>query len=202
MSRIDIPLMRVESLKEGVHLALDQLRANKFRSALTIIGIVVGVATVMAMSAMVSGIRHGIMTELEAAGPKNFFFGRFDWNEVRISDDGPPWGNNPKVTVAEILELNQLPGIKEAIPGVDVNGATVEFGKERLNNVGVPGRGSGWTQYTTGKIVAGHDFLPSDVNSSAPVAVITLLMAEKLFGSLDPIGRAIRINGQQFRVVG
>ena len=202
MSNFKIPMMRVESLKEGVVLALDQLRANKFRSTLTIIGIVVGVATVMAMSAMVSGIRHGIMSELEAAGPKNFFFGRFDWNEVRMVTDGPPWGSNPKVTVEEILALNKLPAIKEAIPGVDVNSAIVEHGKERITNVAVPARGAGWTQYTTGTIIAGHDFLPTDVASSAPVAVITLALAEKLFGPLDPIDRAIRINGQQFRVVG
>jgi putative ABC transport system permease protein len=202
MSKLGIPMMRIESLQEGVNLALDQLRANKFRSVLTIIGIVVGVATVMAMSAMVSGIRHGIMTELEAAGPKNFFFGRFDWNEVRISDDGPPWGDNPKVTVAEILSLNKLPAIKEAIPGVDINGAVVEYGKERLPSVGTYGRGAGWTQFTTGTIVAGHDFLPNDVTSSAAVAVITIELADKLFGPLDPIGRAIRIDGQAFRVVG
>jgi putative ABC transport system permease protein len=202
MSKIRIPMMRIESLQEGVHLAIDQLRANKFRSALTIVGIVVGVATVMAMSAMVSGIRHGIMTELEAAGPKNFFFGRFDWNEVRMVSDGPPWGDNPRVTVEEILSLNKLPAIKEAIPGADVNGASVTFGGERLPSVGVPGRGAGWTNYTTGQIVAGHDFLPNDVKSSAPVAVVTLQLAEKLFGHLDPIGRTIRINGQPFRVVG
>lgn len=202
MSKLGIPMMRMESLHEGVVLALDQLRANKFRSVLTIIGIVVGVASVMAMSAMVSGIRHGIMTELAAAGPKNFFFGRFDWNEVRMVSDGPPWGDNPKVTVGEILALNKLPAVKEAIPGVDINGAVVEFGKERLPSVGTFGRGAGWTQFTTGNIVAGHDFLPSDVTSSAAVAVITTQLADKLFSQLDPIGRAIRINGEQFRVVG
>jgi putative ABC transport system permease protein len=51
-------------------------------------------------------------------------------------------------------------------------------------------------------MVAGHDFLPGDVTSAAPVAVITTQMADKLFGSLDPVGRIIRLNGQPFRVIG
>lgn len=193
---------RLEAFTEGAALAIDQLRANKFRSALTILGIVVGVATVMAMSAIVAGIRGGIMTELEAAGPKNFFFGRFDWNEVRISDEeGPPWGSNPKVTVDEVIALNKLPAIKEAIPGVDGNGS-VEYGKERIPSVQFPGRGANWSAYTTGIIVAGHNFLDSDVQRASPVAVITTDLADKLFGPLDPIGRQIRLSGQPFRVVG
>jgi putative ABC transport system permease protein len=163
---------------------------------------VVGGATVMARSAMVSGIRHGIMSEMEAAGPKNFFFSRFDWNDVRIVTDGPPWGRNPEVTVAEIISLNRLPAVEEAIPGVDVQGTVVEFGRERITSVPAFGRGAGWTNFTTGNIVAGHDFLPSDVASSAPVAVITTQLAEKLFGPLDPVGRSVRVNGQQFRIIG
>jgi putative ABC transport system permease protein len=202
MSKLEMQLMRLESLKEGVHLAIDELRANKFRSSLTIIGIVVGVATVMAMSAMVSGIRHGIMSEMEAAGPKNFFLSRFDWNEVRIVSDECSWCGLPKVTVAEIMSLNRLPAVEEAIPGVDVQQTVVEFGNERITTVPAFGRGAGWTQFTSGNIVAGHNFLPSDVSSSAPVAVITTQLADKLFNSLDPIGRAIRVNGQQFRVIG
>lgn len=193
---------RIEAFTEGATLAIDQLRANKFRSVLTILGIVVGVATVMLMSSIVAGIRGGIMNELEAAGPKNFFFGRFDWNEVRISDsNGPPWGNNPKVTVDEVTSLKKLPAIRDAIPAVDGSGS-VEYGGVRIPNVQFPGRGATWTSYTTGKIVAGHDFLDNDVQSGAPVAVITTLLADKLFGPLDPIGRQIRLNGQAFRVVG
>ena len=200
--RPEFRMIRIESFVEGASLALDQLRANKFRSTLTILGIVVGVATVMAMSALVAGIRGGIMTELEASGPKNFMFARFDWNEVRIhSDNEPPWGKNPKVRVAEVVALNKLPTVKGAYPYADGN-ATVTFGGERLASVQVPGRDAGWTNFTTGTMVAGHDFLPSDVTSAAPVAVITTQMADKLFGTLDPIGRTIRLNGQPFRVVG
>ena len=201
MSKFNVPLMRIESLKEGVVLALDQLRANKFRSVLTIIGIVVGVATVMWMSAMVTGIRSGIMTELEAAGPKNFFFARYNWNEVKMVSDGPPWGDNPKVTVEEVLALRRLPAVKEAIPGVDGSGS-FEFGKERVASVNIAGRGSGWTAYTTGTMIAGHDFMPNDVAAGAPVAVLSEELAATLFGPLDPVNRTFRINGQAFRVSG
>lgn len=194
--------VRLESFVEGASLAIDQLRSNKFRSTLTILGIVVGVATVMAMSALVVGIRGGIMDELEAAGPKNFMFARFDWNDVRISDGHePPWGDNPEVTVGEILALNRLPAVKAAYPGVDGQ-SIVNFGSERLPSVQTLGRDAGWTDFTRGKMLAGHDFLPTDVDGAAPLAVITTQMADKLFGTLDPIGRAIRLNGQPFRVIG
>jgi putative ABC transport system permease protein len=187
--------MRFESLQEGATLALDQLRANKFRSALTVLGIVVGVATVMTMSAVITGIRTSITSEMEAAGPKNFFLARFDWNSVRISNDGPPWGDNPRVVASE------APSIRRAIVGLDGSGE-IEYGNERVPNAQIWSRGAGWSEYTTGTILSGHDYLPSDVAASRPVVVLTKPLADKLFGPLDPIGRNVRIRGQAFTVIG
>ena len=193
--------MRIESLQEGATLAIDQLRANKFRSALTILGIVVGVATVMAMSAMVSGIKTSIMSAMESAGPKNFFVTRFDWNSVRVVSDGPPWGNNPPIRPEEAERLEGTPGVRRIVLAVDGSGE-VTFGKERLANVQLFGRGAGWRDYTNGTFTAGHDYLPSDVSASRPVVVISQPLAEKLFSQLDPIGRNVRINGKPFEVIG
>src|SRR5262245_34049769 len=179
--------MRLESLREGAVLALDQLRANKFRSALTILGIVVGVAVVMAMSAVIAGIRTNITRELESAGPKNFMVARFDWNSARvINTNGPPWGNNPPVSPDEGRQLEKLSSVRRAMVGVDGNGE-ITYGRERIPNGQIWGRGDGWHYFTTGKIIAGHNYLPSDVTASRPVAVITKPLAEKLFGNLDPI---------------
>ncbi len=194
--------MRLESLREGAVLAIDQLRENKFRSALTILGIVVGVATVMAMSAVIAGVRTSITNELESAGPKNFMVARFNWNSVRLGDNhGPPWGNNPPVRPAEGRELEKLPAVRRAIVGVDGNGEIL-YQHERIPSGQIWGRGDGWHYFTTGKIVAGHNYLPSDVNSSRAVTVITVPLAEKLFGHLDPIGRTIKLRGKPFEVIG
>src|SRR5690606_2779841 len=95
--------VRIDSLFEGALLALDQLRANKFRSALTIIGIVVGVAVVMAMSGLIEGIRSSVVGELERMGPKNFMVARYNFAGpiIQTDMDGPPWGSNPAITVNE-----------------------------------------------------------------------------------------------------
>jgi putative ABC transport system permease protein len=193
--------MRLESLREGATLALDQLRANKFRSGLTILGIVVGVATVMMMSAMIQGIRATITDSINAAGPQNFSVARFNINGVRFNSDGPPWGDNPKVTVEEAHLIGALPAVKTKVVNVGTN-AEFSFGRQRLSNVSVSGQDAGWSNYTTGKIISGHDMFPADVVSANPVVIITEHLAEALFGALDPINRQVRLNGQPFRVIG
>ncbi|MBI4545448.1 MAG: ABC transporter permease, partial [Gemmatimonadetes bacterium] len=184
-------------------LALDQLRANKFRTALTVLGIVVGVATVMAMSAMVTGIRSDILSGIEAAGPKNFIVARFNWNEARqVDDHSPPWGDNPPIAVAEARAIARLEKVRTAIIDFDL-AADFDAGKgEPVLDVQVSADDSGWPQFSIGAFVAGHDFTPAEVRASRPVVIISKPLAHTLFGSLDPIGRQVRINGRPFRVVG
>ncbi|MBI4410229.1 MAG: ABC transporter permease [Gemmatimonadetes bacterium] len=194
--------MRIESLQEGARLAVEQLRANKFRAALTILGIVVGVGSVMAMSALVSGIRTSIMSEMEAIGPKNFMVTRFDWTQLSTSDEQwQEWMRNPKVTVSEARLVAKLPTVRAAISGFDQT-LPFDIAGQPTRDVQVYARDAGWSQFTTGTFVAGHDFLHADVRASAPVVVITKHLAQELFGGLDPIGRRVHIQGKPFRVIG
>jgi putative ABC transport system permease protein len=195
--------MRIESLTEGAMLALDQIRGNKFRSGLTILGIVIGVGVVMLMSAAIQGIKSSIVDEMEAVGPQNFLVARFNMNEVRIvgGHDGPPWGTNPKITVEEARRIAQLPAVRTTVAGIDLNGEFV-FGRTRLPSVSIAGRENGWTNYSNATIIAGHDMLLNDVRSSAPIVLLSEPLAETMFGALDPIGRTLRINGKPFQVIG
>lgn len=193
--------MRLTSLREGAALALDQLRSNKFRSVLTILGIVVGVSTVMAISALIQGIRSSILAEFEAAGPKNFYVARFDMSQVRIVNGAESMFANPEITVAEARAIQNLSSVETTIVGLDFNGEFT-FGRQRLASVQIAGRDAGWTRFTRATIVAGHDLLPHDVRASNRVVLLTTDMAESLFGPLDAIGRTVRINGQPFEVIG
>lgn len=195
--------MRLESLQEGARLALDQLRANKFRSVLTVIGIVIGVATVMAMSGLVNGIRSSVMGAFEASGPNNFMIARFNFNSVRIVNNGsgPPWGDNPAITVQEARAIASLPSIRAAHVGLDLS-EEFAFGRQRVASVAISARDAGWTEFTQGEMIAGHDMLLADVRSAARVVVLSAPLAETLFGTLDPIGRRVRIRGVPFQVVG
>jgi putative ABC transport system permease protein len=191
------------SLREGIILAVDQLRANKFRSTLTILGIVIGVAVVMGMSAAVGGIRSSVLSGIESAGPKNFIVARFNFNDIRLvgGGSGPPWGSNPRIDMREAEALGRLDKVHSAIVDIDLS-ATFTANGQTLENVNVSANSAGWEGFTQGRFVAGHNFLESDVRASRPVVVVSAPLAEALFGALDPIGRTVRMNGQPFTVVG
>src|SRR5688572_25948184 len=111
--------MNLVAVREGVGIAIDSLRANKVRAALTILGIVIGVATVMAMSAMIVGIRTSVTGQLEAFGPNNLFIDRFDQTQLQFSDlssQRPPWEGKPPISAAEGAMLEALPGIQSVTP--------------------------------------------------------------------------------------
>ena len=192
----------VERVTEAVYIALEQLRANKFRSAMTILGIVIGVATVMTMSAAIAGIRGQAMEGIEAAGPKNFIVARYNFVEIQFSDDGPSWRDNPKVTPREVARLTELSSVRSAIVEVYTSATLDGPQGAPVSGVGIAGNSAGWDEFTLGTFVAGNNFLPTDVAASHPVLVLSKPLAEVLFGSLDPVGRTVKADGRPFTVLG
>jgi putative ABC transport system permease protein len=196
--------MNILSAREGVSIALDALRSNKVRAALTILGIVIGVATVMAMAAMIAGVRASITGELEALGPKNFVVERFDQTQVRFVNDGsqrPPWEGKPPLTLEEAAMLESLPSIRSVTARVVTN-EEVRHGAQSVSSATVLGMSSQWPDYTPGDFLAGRNFLPSDESRSAAVTVLSDGLAEELFPGVNAVGRTIRIGGELFSVVG
>src|SRR5436309_14437373 len=111
---------------EGVALAIDSMRANKVRAALTVMGVAVGVFVVVALSAVVHGINEAFARDVEAAGPTSFFVYRRPvkgFNHCDNSDENCPWRRNPPITLDEAQAIERLPAIY-AVTSHTASGAT------------------------------------------------------------------------------
>jgi putative ABC transport system permease protein len=202
-------MLILNSLKEGISIALESIRANKLRSGLTILGVAVGVGVVVMIAAMVTGIRQSITEGFDTAGPNNFSVSRFDFTGVRISmgNHRPPWWNRPRIEPEEAEYLVRLPGVREALYNFNFN-TTMSVDAQIVRGIQSNVYSAGWPAYTPGDFTAGRDFTPQEVRQSRPLVVLSVPLSQELFGELDPIGRKIRVSAgrrdvsEAFRVVG
>src|SRR6185295_7924616 len=107
--------VNVSRMFEGVSIALDSLRSNKVRAALTILGVAIGVMVVIAMASAITGINRSVSSMLETLGPKTFFVERFFQGGLNISDGSDelsPWRKNPWITVEDAELIRQLPTVQ------------------------------------------------------------------------------------------
>src|SRR5690606_8727511 len=112
--------MLIRNADEGVRIALDSLRANKLRASLTILGVVIGVATVMAMASIVQGIRSQIFSTIEIAGPTTFYVMRF-WSQTPLDPDHLP----REVRIRPVLDQRDAAAIR-ALPEIEYAGLWIQ----------------------------------------------------------------------------
>ena len=191
-------------LLEGMGMALDSVRANKTRAALTILGVAIGVMVVIAMASMITGINRAVAHQLETLGPKTFFVFRFFRGGINISDGSDemsPWRRNPWLTVEEAQLLKTLPSIKD-VGYREGTGGPASYGDTKLSSVNVTGFSTNWIQVSGGTISAGRNWTEIEFAAGSEVAVINDKAASSLFAGLDPIGKRIKVFGMPFTVVG
>jgi putative ABC transport system permease protein len=185
---------------EGVTIALDSLRANKVRAALTILGVAIGVTVVIAMGAAITGINRSISSILEQAGPKTFFVFRWFEGGIHVGPDDPREAN-PPLTLADADRLRALSSVRDVSVSEFAQGP-VSYEDVNLKGVNMAGFTPNWINVNGGDILQGRNFTQSEYLSGQHVVVINDILARELFPGLDPVGKVIRIFGQPFTVVG
>ncbi|MCL4865512.1 MAG: ABC transporter permease [Gemmatimonadales bacterium] len=192
----------VHSLTEGMALALGAMRANKLRSALTILGVVIGVTTVMAMASMVEGIRSQILNAVSTAGPNTFYVMRF-FSSTPINPDNLPYEVRirPVVSEEDAAALRRIPDLTYAELGVQVF-LRMEYQGVRTQTMTIFGADSRYMEVLGGTILRGRTFTRGEVASGAAVVVLEAESADYLFGQIDPMDKTIRIGGKALRVIG
>jgi putative ABC transport system permease protein len=191
----------IHSLGEGVAIATDSIRANKLRSALTILGVVIGVTTVMTMASMVEGIRTQIFNAIETAGPSVFYVVRF-FSQTPLNPDRLPYEVRirPVVQTSDAAAIARIPEIRYSALWVQLF-QRMEYQGERTGILTVFGADSRYMEVQGGTLLRGRLFTKAEL-AGAEVAVIESDVADRLFGRIDPLDRFLRIGGKSLRVIG
>ena len=198
-------MARVAHALEGVGIAIDAMRANKVRAALTIMGVAVGVFVVVALSSVVRGINESFARDVEAAGPTSFFIYRRNiggFNVCDGTDETCPERRNPMITIEEAKAIGRLPSIL-AVTSHVANGLRFRY-KDREINAGVEGYTANWTAVDGGDIYPGRSFTEPENEVAARVVILNEKLAEKLFGDSDPLDKEVEVveSGAKLRVIG
>src|SRR5207342_326910 len=146
--------VNISRLFEGVSIALDSLRSNKVRAALTILGVAIGVMVVIAMASAITGINRSVSAMLETLGPKTFFVERFFQGGLNISDGSDelsPWRKNPWLSVDEARMIRQLRTVRE-VTWREGSSGPVSYGDVNLKSVQTTGFSPSWIRSVGGTI--------------------------------------------------
>jgi putative ABC transport system permease protein len=188
------------SVLESIRVALQGLAANKLRSSLTMLGIVIGVGAVIALLALGEGTQAAITEEIQGIGSNLIFI-----------TPGSEEGHGPGATrsVADTLTLadaeaiaapGSVPGVLAVAPEFN-NNADVIYGSESVNAT-ITGTTPDYPLVRSSSPEMGEFFTQQQMTTMARVAVLGHQTAEDLFGGSDPLGRTIKINRVHFRVIG
>ncbi len=187
--------------RENVAIAMDALRSGRLRSALTILGVVIGVSTVMSMATVVEGIKQQIVRSFEVAGPTTFYVLRQFGASRGDNADAAPERQRPALSIDEADAIAALPGVDYAGIWVRAQGR-IEYQGTRTQPLAIWGADAGFNVIQGGDLAAGRWFAASELRSGAPVAVIDHDRARQVFGEVDPIGQTIDLGARPVTVIG
>ncbi len=187
-------------LAELLREALRAIRAHALRSFLTLLGIVIGVATLVGVISVISGLNVFVRDKLFRLAPDVFVVTKF--GIIRSREEFLDAVKRPDITredferlAAELKKADQV--------GAQVQGtATVKYADHRLPDVVLYGTTANYASLMSLDLAAGRFFLDSETRTAQPVAVIGWDVKAELYPQLDPIGRTILVRGIPFRVIG
>ncbi|HXZ12951.1 MAG TPA: ABC transporter permease [Candidatus Sulfotelmatobacter sp.] len=195
-------------IRENFLTALEALRTSKVRSALTVIGIVIGVSSVISMAAIIQGLNKFVQDKVESLGSRTYFVSRF-----------PP-GTDPnhwpeRIRMRKYLEYDYADYVRQAAPDAEIvttvgtrgfffgDTNLITSGDHSVEKVVLRGAEPEYVQaiplFSIGR---GRFISKFDEEHARPVVVLGAAISESLFPNTDPLGKEVRINGWVYEVIG
>ena len=183
---------------ENFFISLSAVFANKTRSILTALGIIIGVFSVTMMGTLISGLDKTFESSMSMLGRDILYisryewFGDMEWWEVR---------NRPRMRTEYVQKVKQRSKYALAVAPVMQRGASLSYG-EKETRTEIFGTNEDYMKTITANIVEGRFFSQNEDRSGSRVTIIGFGIKEAFFGEKDPIGKYIKIDNEKFRVIG
>lgn len=191
----------LQEIVESIRIALGAINANKLRSILTTLGIVIGITSVTAMATVINGIEQNFENELSELGADVLYIEKWPW----ATGPGFKWWkyiNRPDIRaeLAEVIETQSRYAVA-AVPVVNTSRA-VRYGSKTLSGVSIEGAGPQYPEVFVVDLEAGRFYSDIEARAGRNVCVIGAQIASELFPVEEPIGKFVRISGIRFQVIG
>lgn len=183
-----------------IRVAFRALLRNKMRAALTMLGIIIGVSSVIAMVSIGQGAQASVQAQIEGIGANLLFVSAGAQNVGGVRTGAGDSGTNT-------LTVEDLEAIKSEVPSVSMVTPTINARSQLVAansnwNASVQGVSEQYPDIRLWRVQSGEFFTEADVRSSARVIVVGQTVGDNLFAGMDPVGQTVRVNNLPFRVVG
>jgi putative ABC transport system permease protein len=185
---------------ETLKLAMDSLRAHKLRSFLTLLGVILAVATLVSVMSVIAGLNKYIADKVADLGANVFVIDRF--GIITSMDAFTKAQKRPLITVEEFERFRDTNQLAKQVAGYDRQNALTRSGDLVLENTQVIGVSSNYAEIENLNIAEGRFITPADEEHRSEVAFLGADLAEKFFPNVDPIGKTVRAETHTYEVIG
>jgi len=200
-------MIRKGDYAEIVRMALDTIRTNKLRSALTVLGIVIGVAVVIGISSVVRGLNNNVSEVIRSIGSDIIF--AFHLEPFHLGFPTEEMRKRRELTIDDAIAMKDLPHVKAVTPTLQfiqpefgTGTYVVKYGDRRAKNTILEGDLAAIKEVYDFQMAAGRWFSEIDDQHHSPLIVLGSDTASELFPTENPLGKQINIEGQAFTIVG
>ncbi len=188
-------------LREGLSISWGAIRANKLRSVLTTLGIVIGILTVTLMGTAIEGLNRAFLRSVSFIGADVLYVQRFGWF-IHTQEEWLKVQKRRTITLAQANELRRQLSLASAVAPMADTQARVQYRKRRSDNVSIVGTTEDYLATSSVSLRDGRFLSPAEADGGRPVCVIGYQVATNLFEREPPIGGRISIGARTFEVVG
>ena len=200
--------MQHELLAEVFRMAFQTIRTNRARSALTILGVVIGVMSIVGMTSLVRGLDASLQDSIRQLGPRSIFVARFSGLSLGEGIDFRSLMRRPNLTLGDADAINRASSIALADVTFGIGGppqlARVSYRGERTKQLQVMGTTENFLRVTVLDLHYGRFFTAFEIERRRPVVVLGQTAYQVLFepGGIDPIGKTIRVGPDDYTIIG